>query len=171
MIVGVLTLCPSVIYQFSCDRRSKLFHLMLRQYEVVTSNEITLNKTNKTLLNVSCCSILGVSDMMPVSNNHFLCDRRRKLFHLMLQLHFVSASNERTLVGDHMKRDLLPTGIFQNSDNQTTTDIQLSLTGYESLFHLMFQLHAVSTSIVINAVGDHMKIDLLPTSIMSELRQ
>ena len=41
--------------------------------------------------------------------NHFSCDRRTKY---LLQLHFVSTSNEITLVGDHMKSDLLPTGIF-----------------------------------------------------------
>ena len=50
--------------------------------------------------------------MMPVGNNHFSRDRRTKLFHLMLRLHVVSTSNEITLVSDHMKSDLLPTGIM-----------------------------------------------------------
>ena len=50
--------------------------------------------------------------MMPVGNNHFSCDRRTKLFHLMLRLHVVSTSNEITLVGDHMIIDLLSTGIM-----------------------------------------------------------
>ena len=35
MPVGFITL--------SCDRRPKLFHLMLKQHAVVTANEITLH--------------------------------------------------------------------------------------------------------------------------------
>ena len=57
-----------------------------------------------------------------------------------------------------------------DSDNQTTTDIKLSLMDYEGLFHLMLQLHVASTSNEITLIGNHMKSDLLPTGIMPELR-
>ena len=70
----------------------------------------------------------------------------------MLRLHVASTSNEMTLVVDHMK---------------TTTDIQLSLTNYEELVHLMLlPLHMSSSSNEITLVGNHMKFDLIPTDIM-----
>ena len=61
--------------------------------------------------------------------------------------------------------------LCKNFDNQTITDIQISLTNYEGLFRLMLQLHVASTSNEITLVGDYMKSDLLPTGIMPELRQ
>ena len=70
----------------------------------------------------------------------------------MLRLHVASTSNEMTLVVDGMK---------------TTTDIQLSLTNYEELVHLMLlPLHISSSSNEITLVGNHMKFDLIPTGIM-----
>ena len=54
----------------------------------------------------------------------------------------------------------------QNSDNQTTTNTELSLTDYEGLFHLMLRLHVALASNEITLIGDYMKNDLLPTDIM-----
>ena len=87
----------------------------------------------------------------------------------MLRLHVASTSNQITLIGDHMKNELLPNDTMSN--NQTTTDIQLSLTDSEGLFLLMFRLYVASTSNEITFAGDHMKSDLFPTGIMSVLRQ
>ena len=60
--------------------------------------------------------------------------------------HVASTSNEITLVDDHMKSDLLPTGILPELRQSNKTDIQLSLTDYEGLLHLMLRLHVASTS-------------------------
>ena len=90
------------------------------------------------------------------------------LFHLMLRLHVASASNEITLIGDHMKSDLLLSASYQNSDNQTMIDIKLSPTDFEGLFHLMLRLHVASTSNEITLVGDHTKSGIFPMDIMPE---
>ena len=88
------------------------------------------------------------------------------LFNLMLRLHVTSTSNGIALVGDNMKKWFITDGHHVNFDNQTTTDIQLSLMVYEGLFHLMLLLP--QHQIKITLFGDHIKSDLLLSSIMSE---
>ena len=97
------------------------------------------------------------------------------LFPLILLLHVASTSNKITLGGDQMIMKwwvvYYRRGSCKNSDNQITTDIQLSLTDCEWSLHLMLRLHVASTSNETTLVGDHMKIGLLPTGIIQELRQ
>ena len=89
----------------------------------------------------------------------------------MLRLHVASTSKEIDLVGENMKVIYYLRASYSYSDNKKTTDIELKLTDYEGLFHLMLRLHVASTSNEITLIGDNMKSDLLTKGIMSVLRK
>ena len=78
-------------------------------------------------------------------------------FSFDVTIHGASTSNEITLVGDHTKVVYIQWASRQNSDIQTTIDIQLCFKGYKWLFHLMLRLHVSSTSNEITLVGNHIR--------------